>query len=134
MFEENEYKLRNVSEKIVLDIGGNIGAFSCLSSSNGAKKVIAIEPFKPNCHILRQNTDPYGNITVVNMAISNQDGQEIALFDEAEFIEHWKKCEANRKSIGARYTLGPGARDRTIAEPSPLHRFSNNMTLISSMS
>ena len=44
IFIENEYESLNVKDKIVLDIGANVGDTSILFSRLGAKKVIALEP------------------------------------------------------------------------------------------
>jgi len=44
IFIENEYKSLKVKDKIVIDIGANIGDTSILFSRLGAKKVIALEP------------------------------------------------------------------------------------------
>ena len=44
IFFENEYNALEVKDKIVLDIGANVGDSSILFSRLGAKKVIALEP------------------------------------------------------------------------------------------
>jgi len=44
IFIENEYESLKVKDKIVLDIGANVGDTSILFSRLGAKKVIALEP------------------------------------------------------------------------------------------
>jgi FkbM family methyltransferase len=50
------YKTLPVSGKIVLDIGGNIGAFARWAILNGAKQVISIEPEQSNFECLLENT------------------------------------------------------------------------------
>jgi FkbM family methyltransferase len=72
---ENEYEIQpsDVSGKTVLDIGGNIGAFSAMCASLGAKEVICCEPMLDNLLILAQNVKKYPSIKVITAAIGRSD-------------------------------------------------------------
>ena len=57
VFVKNEYNVLNVKNKIVLDIGANIGDSSIYFSLNGAKNVIGLEPFPMNQKIALMNIE-----------------------------------------------------------------------------
>ena len=48
VFFNNEYADLDIKDKIVIDVGANIGDSSIYFALRGAKKVIAIEPFPEN--------------------------------------------------------------------------------------
>lgn len=74
---ENEYELNptDVVGKVIMDIGGNIGAFSAMCASWGARKVICCEPMIDNLIVLSKNVQKYPNISVITAAIGRSDDQ-----------------------------------------------------------
>jgi FkbM family methyltransferase len=79
VIEANQYHLSSsrVKDKVVIDVGANIGAFSLYAASLGAKKVVAIEPisasyntFLNNIHKLQlKNITTYKNLVA---SVANQ--------------------------------------------------------------
>ena len=57
VFFSEDYKFLNVKNKIVLDIGANIGDSSIYFALNEAKKVIAIEPYLFAYDLLKKNIE-----------------------------------------------------------------------------
>ncbi len=57
VFFEEVYDFLKVKDKIVLDIGANIGDSSIYFALKGAKKVIALEPFPKNNNAARKNIE-----------------------------------------------------------------------------
>lgn len=55
VYFNEEYSWMNVKEKIVIDVGANIGDSAIYFSIKGAKKVIAIEPFLKNYESAKKN-------------------------------------------------------------------------------
>lgn len=53
------YGRLDVKDRVVLDVGANIGAFTCWALQKGAEKVIAVEPEENNFNMLVLNTQPY---------------------------------------------------------------------------
>lgn len=77
VFVHNELENLSVENKKVLDIGANIGDSSIFFALNGAKEVIAIEPFPASFETLVKNIDENGFqdlITPRNYAVSCQRG------------------------------------------------------------
>jgi FkbM family methyltransferase len=77
IFEENVYQVssKDVFNRVVLDVGGNIGAFSIYASVLGAKKVIAYEPEDDNRKQFEDNVNANGltNIQIRPYAVSGKD-------------------------------------------------------------
>jgi len=73
---------------VVLDIGSNYGFFSLYSIDRGASKVIALEPFPVTYGCLSENTKSFEGITVINKAISDEEGT-------FEFVSDPDYCGAN---------------------------------------
>ena len=63
-----------------IDIGGNVGAFSVLFS-NYCKKVISVEPYKPNYDYMDNIIKKFNitNVETVNKAISDVDGKALEM-------------------------------------------------------
>lgn len=59
---KKSYDSLPIADKIVLDIGGNIGGFARYAALRGAKKVISIEPEESNFKCLQENTRGLGVI------------------------------------------------------------------------
>jgi FkbM family methyltransferase len=57
VFVEEEYKTLSFKNKIVIDVGANIGDSSLYFALKGAKHVIAIEPFFENYNALKRNIE-----------------------------------------------------------------------------
>ncbi len=75
-FREGAYELDMVQiekEDIVLDLGANIGMFSCVAATKG-RHVYAFEPTPGTRKLLEQNAELYHNFDVIEYAASNEDG------------------------------------------------------------
>jgi FkbM family methyltransferase len=55
IFYRKEYEFLPVKDRVVIDIGANIADSSIYFAINGAKKVIALEPFPKNFEIAQKN-------------------------------------------------------------------------------
>jgi len=67
----NSYRVntKEIQNKIVIDIGANVGAFTSLAAEIGAKKVIGYEPIQANYNQLIENTKIYPNVQASNLAV-----------------------------------------------------------------
>lgn len=77
-FFREEYKLLDVKDKVVLDIGASLGDTSIYFAMKGAKKVYAYEPLKETfeCLLLNIEINNYDEIIVpYNKAVSNKKGK-----------------------------------------------------------
>jgi FkbM family methyltransferase len=77
IFIENEYDSLKVKDKIVLDIGANVGDTSILFSRLGAKKVIALEPqleFYNRCKKNIKINNLEKKIQLFNAGLDNEHG------------------------------------------------------------
>lgn len=85
VYLKNEYHLSdNLDGGVVIDVGANIGAFSCLAADRGCEKVIAIEASPSNYEILCSNVAKCRATIAVNKAIWIVDGEQIAICSESE--------------------------------------------------
>ena len=57
VFFKNEYSILDLKDKIVVDVGANIGDSAIYFALRGAKKVIAIEPFPENFRLAQKNIE-----------------------------------------------------------------------------
>lgn len=55
IFFSEDYKLLDVKDKTIIDIGANIGDSTTYFCISGAKKIIAVEPFKNSFELLKEN-------------------------------------------------------------------------------
>jgi len=89
-YRENTYDLNIIKEmncygelefknKIILDIGGNIGAFADFALRHGAYKVISVEPELDNFSILKKNSTDK-NIICLNFAVLNSSKKEVNIY------------------------------------------------------
>ena len=62
-------------DKVVMDIGGNIGMFSYFCLKNGAKQVIAYEPDESNFAVFCSQPMDDTRIIKNNVAVSNREGE-----------------------------------------------------------
>lgn len=63
---------------LAFDIGTNVGGFSN-AYHNKFNKIIAVEAHPLTYKMAKQNLSPYGNIEVINKAVSNIDNEEVTL-------------------------------------------------------
>ncbi len=56
----------------VMDVGSNLGYFPLVEIASGIRRVIAIEPVPETYDILKQNANRIGNITTLNVAVSDK--------------------------------------------------------------
>ena len=86
VYTQNEYHLaENLTNKIIVDVGANIGAFSCLAADRGADTILAIEASPINYVTLEDNIKNRSSIIGINRAVWTKDGSEIATCSEEEF-------------------------------------------------
>jgi len=57
VFFNEEYKVLDIKDKIVVDVGANIGDSAIYFALKGAKKVIALEPFPENYKLAKKNIE-----------------------------------------------------------------------------
>jgi FkbM family methyltransferase len=67
---QRSYGQLNVRGKIVLDVGANIGTFTCWAEDHDAALVVAIEPEPNNFAMLELNTQEAENIHCYNVALT----------------------------------------------------------------
>lgn len=73
IFIKKEYDLVKKGD-FVVDIGANIGLFSLFAILKGASKILSIEPDKRNCTHLKENLNQFPEITIIEEAVSDNDG------------------------------------------------------------
>jgi FkbM family methyltransferase len=69
------YGWLNVTDRTVLDIGACFGAAAVFFADKGAKEVISYEPEPDNFALLSINTKEYASISLVNAAVSSENGE-----------------------------------------------------------
>ena len=77
VFGTEEFKNTNFLGKEVLDIGANIGDSAVYFATNGANKVIAVEPFPKSFHYLKENIILNGvsdKVLCINAAVGGNNG------------------------------------------------------------
>ena len=76
IFLQDYYSKLPVKNKILIDVGGNVGDSSLLYSSLGAKKVIMLEPQPKFFEFAIENikSNEYSNIQLINAGLSNASG------------------------------------------------------------
>lgn len=87
VYGHNEYGLLDAEGKTVVDVGANIGAFTCLAADHGAARVIAIEPFAPNFEILQANAGAYDTVSLLRRALADDSSQTVTMPSVTEHIE-----------------------------------------------
>ena len=93
VFEFGEYSFVDVKDRIVVDIGANVGDSSIYFALKGAKKVIAIEPHPKAFEELVSNTKLNGLETIVipvNAAVASKAG-EICIEDKHRLGNYHRK-------------------------------------------
>ena len=84
IFIQDDYRLvqnERIENRNVLDIGGNIGAFSLLASYLGAKKVVCVEPISTTYQSLLENIEQakITNITPLKNVVSEVSGDLVKI-------------------------------------------------------
>lgn len=83
LWEDTRFELEGAYENevvkvekndVVLDLGANIGMFSCVAAAKG-KHVYAFEPVPQIISYLEENACLYDNITIAEYAVSNSNGE-----------------------------------------------------------
>jgi len=69
-----------VKDRVVLDVGANIGAFTHWALANGAKEVWAFEPDKENFELLTKNVGSDARAKLHNSALVSSDAKSIDFF------------------------------------------------------
>lgn len=77
----NEYGIQpdETIDKIVVDVGANVGMFTAMALRCGARKVLAIEPVKINFDILKQTFKNEPKVTPMCNAVLNESGKIVYL-------------------------------------------------------
>lgn len=79
VIEANQYHLTadRVKDRVVIDVGANIGAFSLYAAMLGAKKVIAVEPISASYNTFLKNIHKLGltNITTYKKIVAEKGNQ-----------------------------------------------------------
>ncbi|WP_234698893.1 FkbM family methyltransferase [Poriferisphaera corsica] len=100
---------------VFVDVGANIGYFSCFARNRGVK-VVAIEPLQKNFQHLCENMylNGWDDIDLFSFGLSDRRGVEVmygASSTGASFIEKWAGASSKFKRFAAMTTL-----DRLIEE------------------
>jgi FkbM family methyltransferase len=74
-----EYGPIDFKDKVVVDVGAHIGAFSTLAARSGAKLVHAYEPNEENYKLLVHNTTVYG-VEAYEGAVWRSDGEALCVY------------------------------------------------------
>jgi len=138
MFEENVYHIegRDLTDKLVIDIGANIGIFSYWAAQKGAR-VVAVEPHPESMARAQESLAAFdGQITYIPKAVTG-DGQPIDIIDRTdwssasytrpgttiesvtldELLAPYDKVDVVKiDTEGAEYDIILGASDATLAK------------------
>tara|TARA_B100000029_G_scaffold318156_1_gene310563 strand:- start:3614 stop:4606 length:993 start_codon:yes stop_codon:yes gene_type:complete len=97
IFVKNDYEFLKVENKIVLDIGANIGDTAIYFATKGARKVIGIEPFHENFKIAQKNiafNNFLNEIELVQAGCSSESGKiKISTEDQSNIESVIKESE-----------------------------------------
>lgn len=98
----NEYWINeeDMWGKNVLDIGANIGTFVLMAARHGAKRIVAIEPFKKNYEKLFEHFGDDPRVLMLNLAVTDGTTENIYLEGEGIFVHSSKNnCGPSIKTI-----------------------------------
>jgi len=76
---KDNYKYIDFKDKVVLDLGANIGGFTKLALDNGCKKVIAVECLKRNFDMLKYNCSDDRSFLLYG-AVSNEQSETVDVY------------------------------------------------------
>lgn len=75
VFLSNYYRIKTLTDKVVLDLGAHVGFFTLLCIFNNAKKIYSVEPFLENFYNLLKNVDGFKDkVKPFNLGISELAG------------------------------------------------------------
>lgn len=88
IFLNDQYNIKssNIKNKIVIDIGANVGVFSIFAAISGAKKIYAFEPVSKTFEILKKNikiNNLEDKIIVINEGLGEKEKEEYIKFNFA---------------------------------------------------
>jgi len=97
IFVKNDYDFLKVEDKIIVDIGANIGDTAIYFAVKGAKKVIGLEPFHKNFEIAEKNiscNNFTNEIKLVQAGCSSESGSvKISTEDQSNIESVIKRSE-----------------------------------------
>jgi FkbM family methyltransferase len=99
IFYEKDYDSLPVKDKVVIDIGANIGDSSIYFAMSGAKKVIALEPFPKNFEVAQKNIALNGftdKIELLNAGCCGVQNKDMVLDASAKGV----CCQTMESSLG----------------------------------
>jgi len=102
IFIQKFYSKLSVKNKIVLDIGGNVGDSSLLYSALGAKKIIMIEPQPKFFEYAKENlqlNNEFVNIELINAGLSNSKGYLSINYEDSGKSFQFKEDQKNGVKI-----------------------------------
>jgi FkbM family methyltransferase len=74
------YKDVQVVNRIVLDLGANVGGFSYMALTNGAKEVHSVEPEAHTYAMLVKNVENFTNVSTYNRVVSDSDEKLLSFY------------------------------------------------------
>ena len=125
IFVKNDYDFLKVEDKIIVDIGANIGDTAIYFAVKGAKKVIGLEPFHKNFEIAEKNiscNNFTNEIKLVQAGCSSESGSvKISTEDQSNIESVIKRSEEGENiSVlkidceGCEYDIIENAADETL--------------------
>lgn len=75
-----EYRDLTIYGNVVMDLGGNIGAFSVYAALRGASKVVTYEPEESNYSLLLENVDAHPVVVPHRGAVVLEDVDEVSFY------------------------------------------------------
>ncbi len=102
IFIQKLYSKLSVKNKIVIDIGGNVGDSSLLYSALGAKKIIMIEPQPKFFEFAKENlqlNNEFINIELINAGLSNSKGYFSINYEDSGKSFQFKEDQKNGVKI-----------------------------------
>lgn len=103
--DEGAYEYENVTlekDDVVLDLGANIGMFSCVAAAK-AKKVYAFEPTPTTIKLLQQNAALYDNFEIVEYAAAEKEGECCFTINDLDTLDNVadRDIDSGRNSLYA---------------------------------
>ena len=101
IFLQDYYSKLPVKNKILIDVGGNVGDSSLLYLSLGAKKVIMLEPQPKFFEYATENinSNEYSNIQLINAGLSNISGHFKINYENSDKTFEFQEDDVNGVEI-----------------------------------
>lgn len=90
----SDYETVDPRDKVIMDLGANIGGFSVRAHRLGAKRIVCYEPLPSNVEILLMNTRDLP-IEVIDKCVVGDDASEVTFFQNSSKLSH---CSASMKT------------------------------------